>query len=191
MKKFVSMMLIAALMLTVLVGCGKSGETTPATGEPAGPDSALELLNTVWGLYGEDEKFPATGGEMGETLTEGPGAFTTIDEMVTYSLLIPTDQLENVTEIASLSHMMNSNTFTGGAYRLAEGVTAEDFGKAMESAVLGNQWMCGFPDQLLIQSVGSGYVVVAFGHEEIMEVFKTHLLEAYPDSVTLTEEPIM
>ncbi len=190
MKKRIAIVLTAALMLGLLAGCGsaKPQETT-APAETIG--SPLEILETVWGLYTEEEKFPSTGGEMGETLTEGPGAFTTVDENLSYTLLIPADQLGGIQEAASLMHMMNSNTFTCGAYRLAEGVTAESFGETMKEAVQNNQWMCGFPDKLLIQSVGSSFLVVAFGHEEIMDTFKTHLMEAYPDSQTLAEEPIV
>lgn len=194
MKKFLSILLIAVLALGILAGCGgkqpveTTAPTTPAVAEPG---SALEILETVWGSYTEDERFPATGGTMGETITEGPGAYTTLDETLTYTLLIPADQLGNVTEAASLMHMMNSNTFTCGAYRLGSGVTAESFGAAMKDAVLNNQWMCGFPDKLLIQSVGTSYVLVAFGNEELMASFQTHLTESYPDSRTLAEEPIV
>lgn len=191
MKKLVSMIMTAALALTLLAGCGgeKPQETTvPLPAEVAA--SPLEILETVWGLYTEDEQFPATGGEMGETLTQGPGAFTELNEDNSYSLLIPADQLGNVAEAASLMHMMNSNTFTCGVYRLAEGVSAESFGETMKNAVLNNQWICGFPDKLLIESIGDSFLVVAFGHTELMDTFKTHLEEAYPGRV-LAEEPII
>lgn len=190
MKKWISILLI--LTLTLLSGCGgKQPAETTVPDAAAGPSSALEILETVWGSYTEDEQFPATGGRLGETITEGPGAYDALDETLTYSLLIPADQLGNVTEAASLMHMMNSNTFTCGAYRLGSGVTAESFGAAMKEAVLNNQWMCGFPDKLLIESVGDHFVVVAFGHEELMTTFQTHLRESYPDSQTLAEEPII
>lgn len=194
MKKFISMILIAAMALTLLAGCGgkQPEETTVSTTAPVeAPGSALEILETIWGLYTEEEMFPSTGGEMGETLTQGPGSFTTLDENLSYTLLVPADQIGNLAEAASLMHMMNSNTFTCGAYRLAEGVTAESFSETMKNAVLNNQWVCGFPDKLLIQSFAGNYVLVAFGNEEIMGTFKTHLTEAYPDSVTLAEEPII
>lgn len=194
MKKVFAIMMTVAMILTMLAGCGsgKPQETTASTTAPAeGPGSALEILETVWGLYTEDEKFPSTGGEIGETLTQGPGAFTQLTEDNSYTLLIPADQLTNVTEAASLMHMMNSNTFTCGAYRLAEGVTADSFGETMKNAIQNNQWMCGFPDKLLIERVGDSFLIVAFGHEEIMDTFKTHLEEAYPMSQVLTEEPII
>jgi formate hydrogenlyase subunit 3/multisubunit Na+/H+ antiporter MnhD subunit len=50
--------------------------------------------------------------------------------------------------------------------------------------------MCGFPERLMIQSVGSEYVVVAFGINDAMTPFATHLAEAYPNAQTLADEPI-
>ena len=112
------------------------------------------------------------------------------DENISYSLLIPAEQVTNVTEAASMIHMMNANTFTCAAYKLAEGVTAADFGAAMKDAVLGNQWMCGFPDSLLIRSFGDSYVVVAFGVNDAMTPFETHLTAAYPGMETVANETI-
>lgn len=194
MKKIFAIVMTAALALTMLAGCGskQSVETTvPTTAPTEAAASPLEILETVWGLYAEDEQFPSTGGEISETLTQGPGAFSQLTEENSYTLLIPADQLGNVAEAASLMHMMNSNTFTCGAYRLAEGVTAESFGQTMKEAILNNQWICGFPDKLLIESVGNSFLVVAFGSEEIMDTFRAHLEEAYPMSQVLAEEPII
>lgn len=194
MKKIFAIVMAAAMALSMLAGCGseKPQETTVPTTAPAEvAASPLELLETVWGLYTEEERFPSTGGEISETLTEGPGAYTQLTEDNSYVLLVPADQLGNVKEAASLMHMMNSNTFTCGAYRLSDGVSGESFGEAMKDAIQNNQWMCGFPDKLLIESVGDSFLVVAFGHEEIMDTFKTHLEEAYPMSQVLAEEPII
>lgn len=194
MKKIFAIVMAAAMALSMLAGCGSENpqETTVPTTAPAEvAASPLEILETVWGLYTEEERFPSTGGEISETLTEGPGAYTQLTEDNSYVLLVPADQLGNVKEAASLMHMMNSNTFTCGAYRLSDGVSGESFGEAMKDAIQNNQWMCGFPDKLLIESVGDSFLVVAFGHEEIMDTFKTHLEEAYPMSQVLAEEPII
>ena len=59
MKKFVSMMLSALLLLS-LAACGDKNN---ASGDkPAAPTSALNILETVWNTYGEDEKFAVAGG---------------------------------------------------------------------------------------------------------------------------------
>ena len=189
MKKVLSAILALTMILS-LTACG--GKTAAETTAPAveAPASALEILETVWADYAEEEKFAVIGGSMTAPVDGAPGSYDITDENITYNLLIPADQLENVTEAASMIHMMNANTFTGAAYRLADGVSAADFGAAMQEAVQGNQWMCGFPETLLISSFGDTYVVVAFGVNDAMTPFAEHLAAVYPGFETLVNEPI-
>ena len=189
MKKMLSIVLALTMVLSLFAGCGSSEaeQTQPKVEAPA---SALEILENVWAGYAEDEKFPVMGGDMGNPVDGAPGSYSLTDENISYSLLIPADQLANVTEAASMIHMMNANTFTCGVYKLAEGVSAADFGKAMQEAVQGNMWMCGFPETLLIQDIAGVYVLVAFGVNDAMTPFQNHLGAAYPEAVTLVNEPI-
>ncbi len=195
MKKIVSLVL-ALTMAFAMTACG--GSSTPETTVPAEtntpsanvPGSALEVLETVWNAYGEEEKFPVIGGSMAAPVDGAPGNFDLADENISFNLLIPADQLTNVTEAASMIHMMNANTFTGSAYKLADGVSAADFAAAMEAAIQGNQWMCGFPEELVITSIGGTYVTVAFGVADVMEAYKTHLSESFPNAQTLVSAPI-
>ena len=197
MKKYIALMLVMVMALSALAGCAKGGDdstepTTVAT-EPAvmGPASALELMETVWGNYAEDQKFAVIGGGMANPVDGGPGSVEPNDENVSYSLLIPEEQLANVTQIASMIHMMNANTFTSAAYKLAEGISVDDFTAVMKDVIMNNQWICGFPDRLLIESVPGGYVVVAFGKEDPMASFKTNLTAVYPETVELVNEPLL
>ena len=188
MKKFVSVILALTMVLT-LTACGSKAaeETVPAQEIPA---SALEVLENIWADYAEEEKFAVIGGSMTAPVDGAPGNYDLTDENIIYNLLIPADQLANVTEAASMIHMMNANTFTGAVYKLAEGVTAADFGAAMQTAIQSNQWMCGFPDRLLISAFGDTYVLVAFGVNDAMEPFAQHFNAAYPGFVTVVDEPI-
>ena len=189
MKKFVSVILTLTLVLS-LAACGsKTPEATEAV-PVENPASALEILENVWAQYGEDEKFPIIGGAMSAPVDNAPGSFDLADEGINYLLLVPAEQTGNITEAASMIHMMNTNTFTCAAFKLAEGVTAADFGAAMKDAVMNNQWMCGFPDSLLIRSIGDAYVVVAFGVNDAMTPFETHLTAAYPGMETIASETI-
>jgi len=190
MKKFVSVCMLLCMLATLFAGCGKSQpeETVPAQQAPA---SALEILETVWAEYGDEEKFPIIGGNIEANIMDAPGNYDlTYAENMTWNLLVPSDRIANVTEAASMIHMMNANTFTCGAFKLSEGVTAADFGAAMQQAIQNNQWMCGFPDSLLIQSFGDTYVVVAFGMTDAMTSFENHLKTAYPGFETLYSESI-
>ena len=69
MKKVFALLLTAALLLA-LAACGTKAPTNDSTNQPS--DTAetvsdpLELLETVWASYTEDEEFPAAGGDMTE-----------------------------------------------------------------------------------------------------------------------------
>ena len=189
MKKFTVMALALAMMLTLFAGCGKAAPEETAPAYPA-PGSALEILETVWGDYAEEEKFSIIGGNIEANIMDAPGSYDlTYAENMTWNLLVPTDKIANVSEAASMIHMMNANTFTCGAFKLT-GITAADFGAAMQQAIQGNQWMCGFPDSLLIRSFGDDYVVVAFGNADAMASFETHMTAKYPGFQTLYSEAI-
>ncbi len=192
MKKLASMILVLAMAMALFTACGGNAASNETTAPAAsGPASALELMETVWGLYGDDEKFAVIGGSMAAPVDGAPGAWELTDENISYSLLIPAEQLANVTEAASMIHMMNANTFTAAAFKLNEGVSAADFGAAMKDAVMNNQWMCGFPETLLIENVAGQYVVMAFGAGDLLSVFEGKMAEAYPGAETLVNEPIV
>lgn len=192
MKKFVSIVMALAITLGLAACGGNAAEETTAATVPAQemPASALEILENIWADYAEDEKFPVIGGDMASPVDGAPGNYSIADENISNSLLIPADQIANITEAASMIHMMNANTFTCAAFKLADGVTAADFGAAMKDAVLNNQWMCGFPDSLLVAGFGDSYVVVAFGVSDAMTPFQTHLNAVYPGMETIADESI-
>ena len=189
MKKILSVILVLTMILT-MAACGskKQEETVPPVEVPG---SALEILETVWAMYGDDEKFAVIGGDMGNPVNDAPGSYSLADENISYTLLIPAEQVKNVTEAASMIHMMNANSFTCGVFRLAEGVSAADFGAAMKDAVMNNQWMCGFPETLVIQNIADTYVLVAFGVNDAINPFVNYLAAAYPQSVNLVKESII
>ena len=190
MKKILSVVLALTMALS-LAACGGNAEED-TTGVPAQemPGSALEVLETIWADYTDDEKFAVIGGSMTAPVDGAPGSYDIADENISFNLLIPAEQLANVTEAASMIHMMNANTFTCGVFKL-NSISATDFGAAMQEAVQGNMWMCGFPETLLIRSFGDSYVVVAFGVNDAMTPFEKHLSEAYPGMETITNEPIV
>ena len=109
-----------------------------------------------------------------------------------YSMLgLPADQAAVIDDAASMVHMMNANTFTGAVYHLTEGTDVTAFADAVKANILARQWMCGFPDKLLIIDVDGRYVITAFGEAGIMEIFKTNALSALSDAQVITEDPIL
>ena len=212
MKKLVSMIL-ALVMVLSLAACGAKGEnettapettapvetTVPVenteapteTGAPAvEATGAAAVLENIWAKYGDDEKFAIFGGNPEAMNMDVPGNWDmAYAEGMSYNLLVPAEQLESIDEAASMIHMMNANTFTCGLFHLTEGTDKTAFADAMRSAVQGNQWMCGFPETLVIANIGE-YVLVAFGLNDAMNPFLTHMTEAYADAEILYNEAI-
>ena len=193
MKKIISLVL-AAVMVLSMAGCnGANNETPDETQAPAAnvPGSALEILENIWNAYGEDEKFAVIGGNMEAPVDGAPGNYDmAYAENLTWNLLVPADQLANVDQAATMIHMMNANTFTSGVVHMAAGADAAAFAAAMREAVQSNRWMCGFPETLVIAVIGGEYVLVAFGVNDAMNPFQTHLAEAYADAEVLYNEPV-
>lgn len=189
MKKLIAMLLVLVMVLS-MAACGAKDETPVETKPQAEvPGSALEILEKVWALYGDDEKFPVMGGDMNNMVDGAPGAYGLEDtESLSYQLLVPADQVANIDEAASLFHGMMLNNFTCGAFHVTG--DADAFAAAMVNAVKNNQWMCGMPETMLVSVVGGEYVVMAFGIHDAMNPFIAKLAEAYPEAVTVANESV-
>ena len=170
MKKFISLVLAAALAFS-LVACGS--KTDDKGDQPYTPASALDLLEKVWSTYTEDEKFPASGGDYSEANSkeDAPGVYDLSDRAAVDSALgLP--ETAKVDQAASLVHMMNANTFTAAAYHCTDDPAA--LATQLRDNIQQRQWMCGFPDKVAVAVVGE-YVVSVFGAEDLVNTFMSHL----------------
>ena len=180
----------------------KPSASKPSTSKPSAdkhdtdkankPSSPLNLLNTVWKSYSKDDKFPASGGDYSEenAKDDAPGKFDVSDSAVLESTLaVPEASADLLKKAASLTHMMNLNTFTAGAFQLKDSKNADKFAKAMKESIENRRWVCGFPDKFVIIKV-NGYVVSAFGAEDLIDTFKSKTLKAYQDAKVYCEENI-
>jgi len=168
-------------------------DTTPVEtteGVTAAENAASKVLNAVWALYTDDTKFFAMGGDYNAPVDGAAGVVDVATaDFLTGSLIVPEAETANIAEAASLLHAMNANTFTGAAYVLTEGADEAAFVNAMKTAIQGNQWMCGFPETLLVAKA-DGVIVVAFGNGEVMNTFNTNLTAAYAEAEILVNEAI-
>lgn len=173
MKKMMTLAL-AVLMVLTMVACGGSSNGSAKGGFDA--DSAVAVLEGVWSSYADDEKFAIMGGDYDNNVADAPAVFNHENaEYMDAMLAIPADATAMVDGAASMIHMMNANTFTAGAFHLADAANEEAFVSAVKDSVMNRQWLCGFPEKLVIVSDGAGYVVTAFGNGEAVETFKTKL----------------
>jgi hypothetical protein len=167
----------------------------PAAGGEVSADAengALALLQKVWAAYPENEKFAAAGGDYSEEhmVEDGPGIFGIADaQMLDSTFGVPSGSAGMIDGAASLMHMMNANTFTCGAFHIKSGEDGAAFAQALKDNVLQRHWMCGFPDKVVIYSVGE-YIVSAFGDAEIIDTFFSALVSAESSATLLYDEPI-
>ncbi len=189
MKRIIALMLAMTLAVSV-TACEGNAKDETAEDETAGK-TAVNILEDVWAAYEEDEKFAIVGGDYENMVDDAPGSVDISDgEMLDNLLGFPADSAELIYEGASMMHMMNQNTFTAGAYHLANPDHLEKTADALKENILERQWMCGFPDELVIYSVGSSFVVAAFGAEEMIDSFEEHLTESYQSAALLYDEDL-
>ena len=197
MKKFVTLLLAAALLLT-LVACGNGGKETTANGEDTTASQNVEskepltVLQTVWASYSDDEKFAVAGGDMSEenSKMDEPGVFSLENkEELDATLGLSAEAAEKVDSAASLVHMMNANTFTCGAFKVKNADDVASLAELLKDNILKRQWMCGFPDKLVVASVDD-VVLAFFGKNDNIDTFKAKLTAAYATAEVISESPI-
>ncbi len=191
MKKLFALLLAAVTVLS-LAACSKTDDNNTDKDDSVKITDSLELLNTVWNSYADDDKFPVAGGDMSEEnmTMSAPGNYGIDDaDAIDATLGLPASSLAKIDNAASLVHMMNANTFTCGAFRVKDKNDVSTLASEIKDNIMARQWMCGFPDKLVIVSVDS-YVVSFFGNEEIIDQFKNKLTEAYSSASVISEDPI-
>ena len=155
MKKFLTLLLAAAMTLS-LAACGS--KTDDNSGNNSQPASALELLNAVWANYSDED---------GDALD--------------YSLSFPAADAGKLSDAASLTHMMNANTFTAGAFHVASSSDVDSVVSDLKDNIMNRQWMCGFPDKLVIS---------CYGAEDLVDQFSEKVTEAFADAAVVCDEAI-
>lgn len=190
MKKIMSMLLVLTMAVSLLAGCGEKND--PA----AVKTSALEVLETIWASYNknasDDMKIPVSGGNPEEPVMDGPGKVdVTNTDTLSFTLNLAADLHAKVDDAASMMHMMNANTFTAASYHVAAGTEISEFTAAAADGIKNTQWICGFPEQLVVATVNGEYVVVAYGAADLIGQFKNEIKAAYPEAVIAVDESLM
>ena len=164
---------------------------TPAEDKPAAAvDDALTILNAIWNTYSDEEKFPATGGDSEHAVDGAPGSFDASNaDSLSYLLTFPADDASLIDSAASLVHMMNMNTFTCGAFHVADANNVARLADDLRTTIQAKRWMCGFPDKLLIVTVGQS-VLSVYGNEELVNTFRDKLLTSYSAATAVYDEAI-
>ena len=193
MKKILALLLAAVLVFSFAACAKKEGtesSSSPSDVQTNQPKSALEILEKVWGKYTADDKFPATGGSQKHMKDDKPGKFDVSDaEALDFELGFPKAQASEIDDAASLMHMLNQNNFSCGVYHVKSSGNVEALAAKVKENILARQWMCGFPEKLVILSVGD-YIISVFGAGELINTFVSKLNAEYGSSKQLFDVPI-
>ena len=154
----------------------------PEQTAPAASGDALSILTAVWNTYNDDEKFPVA--------EDAPISMdiSSIDN-ISYLLTFPAEDAALIDEAASLTHMMNLNTFTCGAFHAVSTQDAAKLADDLHTAIADKHWMCGFPDKMVIVTLDQT-VISLYGHEDLINTFRDKLQAAYPSAAIAYEEAI-
>ena len=193
MKKIIAIALAAVTVLS-FAACtkqnGENGTTPPSAAAKEQAKSSLEILEKVWSKYSTDEKFPATGGSEKQMKDGMPGKFDVSDaEALDFELGFPKAQASEIDDAASLMHMLNQNSFSCGVYHVKDSANAEALAGKIKENILARQWLCGFPEKLVILTVGN-YIVSVFGAAELTDTFTAKLSAEYSLTKQLCDVPI-
>lgn len=198
MKKRFVLFICGVLSVMMLSACGKTQEGIGSgteeeiiQEEKEDVTDCTELLSRVWDSYGEDQKFAISGGDY-DNMAEGSAGAVNVENAENLDILfgMPAEGAVMVDEGASIIHMMNANTFTAAAYHLKDSAQKQEIADLLKDNIMNRQWMCGFPDTLLIASVGDGYIISAYGEAGNMEVFQEKLLGQYGSAEVIYEESL-
>ena len=210
MKKKIALLLLAVMTIS-LVGCGEKNttgsnddvvnndqvvednvdDTTNEDNANTETEGAVSILQTIWATYEDENKFAAGGGDSHNMVMDEPGVFDAKNtEELDATLGFPADYTDKIDDAASLMHMMNANTFTGGVYHVTNADDVTAVADALKENIMNRQWMCGFPETLIIVVVDDNYVISAFGNGEIIETFKNKTTDAFENATVLYEESL-
>lgn len=201
MKRFLAL-IMSLTFVFALTACGDKRiiqdpepldtNSVSENSEEAVSADPLEVLTSVWNSYGEDEKFPVMGGDMSEEniSADVPGKFTLEDPAVVDSSLgLPAADVDKLDSAASMTHMMNANTFTCGAFRVKSAGDVYTVVSDIKENIMGRQWMCGFPEKLVIVTYGD-CIVSFFGAQDLTNMFRDKLTAVYSDAQVAVDEAI-
>lgn len=197
MKKLV-VLLATVVMVLSCVACGGK-EVAGNNAAKVEIADANEILTKAWDEYktsaSEEIQFPVAGGNVEAMVMDAPAKFElTYDsakEVLVYFYCIPEEAIEMTDDIATMMNMMMANNFTSAAYHVADAANVETVVGSIKDATLNNQWMCGFPEKLIIVTIDN-YVVSAFGNGMVIDAFKTAITTVYGDAAVVSvEESLM
>ena len=191
-----------AICLAVILFSGCTSQVAAPTTEPSetvelpilgkpGDSAAAVVLGDVWAQYEPQERFSVYGGMISRPVPDAPGDLDMEQpEEWAAHCCFPVGCLQLAQQGASITHLLNGNLFTAVAVQVpdekARSVLTEDWRYTLQHA----PWTSVAPDRLLLAQLGERYLVMAMGSRENLRIFRQKLLQAYPTTTIVRDEPI-
>ena len=186
MKKWMAILMALSMMMS-LASCGEKKETDNS--KESEFKAATEVLDKVFKSYKESEAFPISGGDTDNMKEEKAGVFDlSKTEELDFLFGIPSEELKNVEEAATVAHSYNGNTFSCIAFKMKKDADKNTFADNIKAHILKKEWICGMPETLLIVDVDSDYFISCFGVDSMIKTFKTHVEEELKGSKIILEQ---
>lgn len=165
--------------------------TYPETRGGAAVSGCSEILKGIWHCYTAGERFAVFGGELQNSVAEGPGDIALTDTaMLQQRFFLTAELLEKVTEGAALEHLLNRNVFCAGIFRLKEGTDGVQFAQRLRNELEETQWPGSRPQRYLIAQPEAGFLLLAYGQTRALETFLIRMNQAYPQGRILAYQEI-
>ncbi len=161
---------------------GNDSENT----QPSKPEVSLEItdateiLTKTWNSYKQNELFAIVGGHYNHYTDGAPAKYDIAQaEDIAAVFCIPQDALAMMDDVASMQHALNVNNFTAMACHLKDKTRMQIVIDAIRNKTMNNQWICGFPDKLVMITIGEEYLITAFGNAGIVDTFVNKVQSVY------------
>lgn len=186
------------LLVLGLVACAK----LPTTDTESGKDTQIEsesekkveiadandILTKVWETYEVEDtdgnmyndRFPIMGGHFESGVMDMPAKYDltkTSDLELMYC--VPEDVISYIDDASTMVHLMKANTFTAGAYHVADSSHLKSVVGGIKDQIHSNRWLDGFPDRYIIAVIDKQYVIAFLGTEEVVANFEKELKSIY------------
>lgn len=176
MKRAIAKIIMCVILLSLLIsGCKKKTEQSKDVIDIR-IESAEDVLVKVWACYGENDKFNIVGGDMDNMAMGCPCDFslTAVSEMENM-LGVPESTVSMLENAATMADEMDSYIYTVAAYCVKDSSNVTKFRETVEENLLNKEWGETIPDKLVVATLDSDYVIVAYGTEDKMDTFVDRL----------------
>lgn len=191
---------LCLLLCLALSGCTGREKRVPVAGtqplvgahedQENGETTCVEIIERIWAEYETQEQFAVFGG-MADNPVMGAAGALPMEQRDVWSAQYHIMERTDVTQGASLSHLLSGRLFTCVVFRVAEAKELQSLAVSWRQGLQESVWVSGAPQRLLLAKVRPGYLLLAYGSKRQMAQLQQKLRCAYPKACVLYSEPFL